>query len=88
MVIIDSFCSFRTTDGRTWYTTTTRSAIAPDVTGFGDGLPLQVAGREVDAQPHLVVIAVRETFGDALAYAVDAQCVQSGQYHHEWFRWA
>ncbi len=39
---------------------------------FGDGLPLQVAGREVDAQPHLVVIAVRETFGDALAYAVDA----------------
>ena len=39
---------------------------------FGDGLPLQVAGREVDAQSHLVVIAVRETFGDALAYAVDA----------------
>lgn len=33
LVIIDSFCSFRTTDGRTWYTTTTRSAIAPDVTG-------------------------------------------------------
>ena len=33
---------------------------------------MQVAGREVDAQSHLVVIAVRETFGDALAYAVDA----------------
>ena len=36
------------------------------------GLPLQVAGREVDAQPHLLVITVCETLGDALSHAVDA----------------
>ena len=39
---------------------------------FGGGLPLQVAGREVDAQPHLLVITVCETLGDALSHAVDA----------------
>jgi hypothetical protein len=37
----------------------------------GDGLPLQVAGREVDAEPHLVVIAVGEAFGDGFADPVD-----------------
>lgn len=38
---------------------------------FGDGLSLQVAGREVDADPHLVVVAVCETLGNGLPDTVD-----------------
>ena len=41
----------------------------------GDGLALEVAGREVDAQTYLVVVAVGETLFDALPDAVDP--------HHE-----
>ena len=37
----------------------------------GDRLALEVAGREVDAQSHFVVVTMRETLFDALAYPVD-----------------
>ena len=39
---------------------------------LGDASALQVAGREVDAQAHLVVVAVGKAWGDVLAQLVDA----------------
>ena len=48
---------------------------------FGGGLPLQVAGREVDAHPHFVVITVREPFGDGPSDAADAHDQPAGGMH-------
>lgn len=42
----------------------------------GDRLALEVAGREVDAQSHFVVVTMRETLFDALAYPVDPRPIR------------